>query len=140
MRKIILRAAALLVALMALTSCFTTLALTAVALSNVVPGERVKLSGRTIQAVEPAGQCALLRTDNGSTVCIVYQFSKYKDGKRISDKFIRGGLYQYNAPDGTELYAPIFLRVKDYKKLWPIAVQLDANRQQSEDGKPQIYT
>ena len=118
MKRIALRISALVVALMALTSCFTTLALTAVALGNVVPGERVKLQGRTVQAVDPAGQCALLLTDNGSTVCIVYQFNKYKDGKRISGKFIRGGLYQYSDPDGSQRYAPIFIRVKDYKKLW----------------------
>ena len=129
------------IVLLACSSCFTTLAVTAVALSNIVPGERVTISGYTVQSVEPHGQAALLKTDGGDVVCIVYGFGKYRDGKRIKDKFIRGGVYQYTDADGSELFAPIFLRVKDYKQLWPVAVKLDVNADSSGSAdSPQIYT
>ncbi len=138
--KHFLRIAALVTTLALSTGCLTTLALTAVVLSNIAPGEKITLSGRTTGAVGEDSQAALLRTDSGDTVCIVYQFDKYRDGTRIKDKFIRGGLYQYTDQDGTERYAPIFIRSKDYKKLWWVASELDINRRQQENKQPEIYT
>lgn len=138
--KRILRLTALLSTLCLGTACLTTMALTAVVLSNIAPGEKISLSGRTVSLVGEDPVAALLQTDSGDTICIVYQFDKYKDGLRIKDKFIRGGLYQYTDPDGTVRYAPIFIRAKDYKKLWWVAAGLDINRQQQDAPKPEIYT
>ena len=138
--KRILRIAALLGTLCLSTACLTTMALTAVVLSNIAPGERITLSGRTVGAVGEDEVSALLQTDTGDTICIVYQFDKYKDGLRIKDKFIRGGLHQYTDADGIVRYAPIFIRAKDYKKLWWVAARLDVNRQQDDKAKPEIYT
>ena len=126
--KTLLKILALGAALIAATSCFTTLALTGVVLSNIVPGEKVTLSGRTSGQIGDSNQCALMTTDSGETVCIVYDFGTYKDGKRIKARFVRAGMYRYQNNNGTELYAPIFIRKKDFKRLWPLAVQLDANR------------
>ena len=136
-----LRIVALVSTLFVLTSCFTTLALTAVALSNIAPGEKVKLSGRTIEQIPAVDQAALMRTSNGDTVCIVCDFKDYKDNQRIRGKFVRGGLYQYTGPDGAECYAPIFIRSKDFHKLWWVAVELDVDSQppQQEQSQPEVF-
>jgi len=141
--KKLLQIIALCAALVTVSSCFATLALTSTVLSNIVPGEKVTLKGETIQQVGDTNQSALMKTDSDATVCIVYDFGTYKDGKRIRDRFVRAGMYRYNSPSGTELYAPIFIRKKDYKKLWPVAVQLDAQVQshpgQETNGQPELY-
>lgn len=128
MKRFLCRIAIVLAVLGCCTACFTTMALTAaVVLSNITPGERVNLSGRTVEALAPQGQAALMRTEGGDIICIVYQFKEYKDGQRVKDKFVRGGLYEYTPSDGKPQYLPIFIRVKDYKQLWPVAVDLDVN-------------
>ena len=137
MKRLLCRIAVLLAVLGGGTACFTTMALTAVVLSNITPGERVKLSGHTVEALAPQGKAALMRTDGGDVICIVYQFKDYKNGQRIKDKFVRGGLYEYTAADGKRQYLPIFIRVKDYKHLWPVAVDLDVNRE-SLPGQPEL--
>lgn len=125
-------------ALVGVSSCFTTLALTGAVLSKIVPGEKVTLSGRTIRQIGESNQCALMQTEGDVTVCIVYDFGTYKDGKRIKDRFVRAGMYKYENENGTELYAPIFIRKKDYNRLWPIAVQLDAGKAESS-GQSEVY-
>ena len=125
-------------ALAGVTSCFTTLALTGAVLSKVVPGEKVTLSGQTVRQIGDSNQCALLQTDGDATVCIVYDFGTYKDGKRIKDRFVRAGMYKYQNENGTELYAPIFIRKKDYNRLWLLAVQLDAGKPASS-GQSEVY-
>ena len=127
---------ALLATLFLCTACFTTMALTAVVLSNITPGEKVTISGRTLEQVNP--QAALLQTDNGETVCIVCAFNNYKDGMKVKSKFIRCGLYQYTSPDGSERYAPIFVRKKDFKTLWPIAADLNVNAK-SDPQQAEVY-
>jgi len=112
------------------------MALTAVVLSNITPGERVTISGRTLEQVHP--QAALLQTNNGETVCIVCNFGSYKDGMKVKDKFIRGGLYQSSGPDGASQYVPIFIRKKDFKALWWVAADLDVNAK-SEPQQPEVY-
>lgn len=129
----------LLAALVTVSSCFTTLALTGAVLSNIVPGEKVTLSGHTTSQIGDSNQCALMKTDGGDTICIVYDFGTYKDGKRIKDRFVRAGMYQYKNENGTELYAPIFIRKKDYKNLWPLAVQLDAGRAGSSGQQQDVF-
>ena len=126
--KALLRLLPCFAVLLSCTSCFTTLALTGVVLSNIVPGEKVTLSGRTISQIGNTNQCALMRTDNGDAVCIVYDFGTYQDGKRIRSRFVRAGLYEYESDSWTKLYAPIFIRKKDFNRLWPLAVELDAGR------------
>lgn len=135
MKRFLCRIAVLLAVLGCCTACFTTMAAltAAVVLSNITPGERVNLSGRTVEALAPQGQAALMRTEGGDVVCIVYQFKEYKDNLRIKDKFVRGGLYAYTAADGKQQYVPIFIRVKDYKQLWPVAVDLDVNKESLPD-------
>jgi len=127
MKRFLCRVAIVLAALGCCTACFTTMALTAVVLSNITPGERVELSGRTVAPIASQDCAALMRTDGGEVVCIVCQFKDYKDGQRVKDKFVRGGLYEYTPSDGKPQYLPIFIRVKDYKQLWPVAVDLDVN-------------
>ena len=83
MKRLLCRIAVMLAVLGGGTACFTTMALTAVVLSNITPGERVKLSGRTVEALAPQGKAALMRTDGGDVICIVYQFKDYKNGQRI---------------------------------------------------------
>lgn len=104
--KNLLKILAICAALITVSSCFTTLALTGVVLSNIVPGEKVTLSGRTSGQIGDSNQCALMTTDSGETVCIVYDFGTYKDGKRIKGRFVRAGMYRYENENGTELYAP----------------------------------
>ena len=136
--KTLRRILSLCIAVVTLSSCFTTLALTGVVLSNIVPGEKVTLSGHTCGQIADSNQCALLKTDGGETVCIVYDFGTYRDGKRIKDRFVRAGLYRYTSDSGTELYAPIFIRKKDYKRLWPLAAELDVNSQ-AGTGKGEVF-
>ena len=137
MRKL-MKILALCAAVIASSSCLATLALTGVVLGNVVPGEKVTLKGRTTGQIGDSGMCAFLETDSGATVCIVYDFGTYKEGKRIRDRFVRAGLYKYTSDKGTELYAPVFIRKKDFKRLWPLAVQLDAGNQ-AEAGKGEVF-
>ena len=120
------------------SSCFTTLALTGAVLSKIVPGEKVTLTGYTTGQIGDSNQCALMQTDGDATVCIVYDFGTYQDGKRIKDRFVRAGMYKYQNENGTELYAPIFIRKKDYNRLWPLAVQLDAGKPESS-GQSEVY-
>ena len=136
--KNLLKILAICAALITVSSCFTTLALTGVVLSNIVPGEKVTLSGRTSGQIGDSNQCALMTTDSGETVCIVYDFGTYKDGKRIKGRFVRAGMYRYENENGTELYAPIFIWKKDFKRLWPLAVQLDA-RQPESPGQADVF-
>jgi len=134
-----LRIVALLSALVLCTGCITTMALTAVVLSNITPGEKVVLKGRVTGSVPEQEKAALMQTGTGDTVCIVYDFKKYKEGQRIKAKFIRGGLYKYTDTQGTERYAPIFIRAKDFKTLWWVAVSLDVNSPQ-EERKAEVFT
>jgi hypothetical protein len=137
--KAFLRPLSLIIVLCLCTACFTTLALTAVVLSNITPGTKVQISGKTIGQIPSQPQAALLETDGGGTICIVYDFVRYKDGKKIKDKFVRGGIYQYEDPDGTEHYVPIYTRAKAYKTLWPIAAELDVNTVEEEPTRPEVY-
>ncbi len=120
------------------SSCITTLAITGIALSNMVPGEKVTIKGYTTGQIEGSSQCALMETDSGETICIVYDFKNYKDGMRIKDRFVRAGIYQYVADNGTERFVPIFIRKKDFKRLWPLAVELNVN-QQDQTRAPEVY-
>lgn len=120
------------------SSCITTLAITGIALSNMVPGEKVTIKGYTTERIGDSNQCALMETDSGETICIVYDFKTYKDGMRIKDRFVRAGIYQYVADNGTERYVPIFIRKKDFKRLWPLAVELNVN-QQDQTRAPEVY-
>ena len=120
------------------SSCITTLAITGIALSNMVPGEKVTIKGYTTGQIEGSSQCALMETDSGETICIVYDFKTYKDGMRIKDRFVRAGIYQYVADNGTERFVPIFIRKKDFKRLWPLAVELNVN-QQDQTRAPEVY-
>lgn len=120
------------------SSCITTLAITGIALSNMVPGEKVTIKGYTCGQIEGSSECALMETDSGETICIVYDFKTYKDGMRIKDRFVRAGIYQYVADNGTERYVPIFIRKKDFKRLWPLAVELNVN-QQDQTRAPEVY-
>lgn len=126
------------VVLLVCSSCITTLALTGIALSNMVPGEKVTIKGYTTERIGDSNQCALMETDSGETICIVYDFGTYKDGKRIKDRFVRAGLYRYFTDNGAERYVPIFIRKKDYKRLWPIAVELNVN-QPDNTRAPEVY-
>ena len=80
MKRFLCRIAVLLAVLGCCTACFTTMAAltAAVVLSNITPGERVNLSGRTVEALAPQGQAALMRTEGGDVVCIVYQFKDFQ--------------------------------------------------------------
>ena len=129
---------AFVVVLFVCSSCITTLALTGIALSNMVPGEKVTIKGYTTERIGDSNQCALMETDSGETICIVYDFGTYKDGKRIKDRFVRAGLYRYFTDNGAERYVPIFIRKKDFKRLWPIAVDLNVNQPDNKRA-PEVY-
>lgn len=120
------------------SSCITTLAITGIALSNMVPGEKVTIKGYTVGQIDGSSRCALMETDSGETICIVYDFKTYKDGMRIKDRFVRAGIYQYVADNGAERFVPIFIRKKDFKRLWPLAVELNVN-QQDQTRAPEVY-
>ena len=81
---------------------------------------------------------AFFEADGGGTICIVYDFVRYKDGQKIKDKFVRGGVYEYKDANGTVRYAPIFIQAKQFKNLWPVAAQLDVNSVE-ESTQPQVY-
>ena len=133
-----LKILAFMVVLFVCSSCITTLALTGIALSNIVPGEKVSLNGYTTGQIGDSNQCALMETSSGETICIVYDFGTYKDGMRIKDRFVRAGIYKYVTDNGAERYVPIFIRKKDFKRLWPLAVELNVN-QQDNTRPPEVY-
>lgn len=136
--KTLLRTVSLIAVLCVCTACFTTLALTAVALSNLTPGEKVTISGVTAGQIPSQPLAAFFEADGGGTICIVYDFVCYKDGQKIKDKFVRGGVYEYKDANGTVRYAPIFIQAKQFKNLWPVAAQLDVNSVE-ESTQPQVY-
>ena len=120
------------------TSCVTAMIISSEQKrTNNLDRKIVLLNGRTAQRINR--HSALMITSRNDVVCVISTFSDYYDGMTIKGRFRRCGTYEYRFSDGAIHYAPIFVRVKDYKKFAIIAEELSDTSVLSESKNGTEY-
>ena len=123
--RAILRILTCLLILASCTSCLTSRAVShSRSHQNSIDSKRTTLSGKTFQRL--SRHAALASTTQGDVVCIIDDFTDYYDGMRIKNRYKRYGTFEYRSYDGIIHYAPIFVRLKDFKKYRIIAEELQS--------------
>lgn len=126
--------AAILLACTAVSSCITlTVASVASSAVYALATRNTRIKGNTTRQVNE--NAAVLITNKGEEVCIVYSFDgKYKNGMKINAKFRLGGVYEYSDSVGDVHRIPIYVYSREIEKLAPTAMELDIRYKKQDDG------
>jgi len=117
----------------ACTSCITmTLATVAATTAYALGAGTTRLKGNTITRIDD--KAAVMRTNKGELVCIVYPFKGYHDGMKVNAKFRRGGEYEYYHESGNRLLIPIYLESKHIGDLIETAIAIDVHYRQHDEA------
>lgn len=125
---------AILLACTAVSSCITlTVASVATSAVYALAKSNTRIKGNTTRQIND--NAAVLITNKGEEVCIVYSFDgNYKNGMRINAKFRLGGIYEYSDSVGDKHRIPIYVYSKEIEKLAQTAMELDIRYQKQNDG------